>query len=280
MTILTRAGAITAVLALLAGLNAADARATPLETARAIRVQGCRGRPGTHAPLRNIGGLNEAALQMSHGAALPKAIAQSGYRDQQSAALHVSGDSRALQQAMANQLCEALVDPAFTDLGIAQRAPDAWLIVAVPFVAPSAANAAAADDEVLQRINAARAQPRRCGNKLLPAAAPLRPNAQLRAAAQAHARDMLDHNYFDHQGHDGSTPAQRVAATGYAYRIVGENLASGPATAAEAVAGWIASPGHCENLMDARFVESGVAFAVTSYGPARIYWVQEFGAQR
>lgn len=277
---MTRGGALAAVLALLAGLGAADVRATPLESARTIRIHGCLGRAGTHAPLRNVGGLNEAALAMSHGAALNKAIAQSGYRDQQSAALHVSGDPNALRQAMANQMCEALVDPAFTDLGIAQRGAEAWLIVAVPFNPPSAADATAADEELLQRINAARAQPRRCGNKPLSAAAPLRPNALLRAAAQAHARDMLDHNYFAHEGRDGSSPAQRVAETGYSYRIVGENLASGPETAAEAVEGWIASPGHCENLMDARFVESGVAFAASSHGPARIYWVQEFGTPR
>jgi uncharacterized protein YkwD len=87
---------------------------------------------------------------------------------------------------------------------------------------------------------------------------------------------MLVHNYFAHDGQDGSSPAQRVAATGYRYRIVGENIASGPENAAEAVAGWIASPEHCENLMDARFLESGVAYAASSSGPPRIYWVQEF----
>jgi len=102
----------------------------------------------------------------------------------------------------------------------------------------------------------------------------------LRAAAEAHAHDMLDHNYFAHQGHDGSNPAERVAATGYTYRNVGENIASGPESAAQAVEGWIASPDHCENLMDARFVDSGVAFAASSSGAPRIYWVQEFATAR
>jgi uncharacterized protein YkwD len=91
---------------------------------------------------------------------------------------------------------------------------------------------------------------------------------------------MLDHNYFAHQGHDGSNPAERVAATGYTYRIVGENIASGPESAAQAVEGWIASPDHCENLMDARFVDSGVAFAASTSGSPRIYWVQEFATPR
>jgi uncharacterized protein YkwD len=91
---------------------------------------------------------------------------------------------------------------------------------------------------------------------------------------------MLSHNYFAHEGYDGSTPAQRVAATGYRYQLVGENLASGPESAAEAVAGWLASPGHCENIMDARFSESGVAYAANNSGTPRVYWVQEFATPR
>jgi len=91
---------------------------------------------------------------------------------------------------------------------------------------------------------------------------------------------MLSHNYFAHEGYDASTPAQRVAATGYRYQLIGENIASGPQSAAEAVAGWLTSPGHCENIMDARFTESGVAYAANSSGTPRVYWVQEFAAPR
>jgi uncharacterized protein YkwD len=277
------ATALLATLALASQAPGASSYApygTPLELARHVRLQGCRGHPGTRAPLRSIGGLNEAALEMSHGASLKSAIAHAGYRDQQSAALHVNAEPAALQKAMANQMCDALVDVNFTDLGIAQRGRDTWMIIAVPFSAPTAASAEAATAEVLLRINAVRAQARRCGNKPLPPAGPLQLNARLRAAAEAHARDMLDHNYFAHAGRDGSNPAQRVAATGYRYRLVGENLASGPETATQAVEGWIASPEHCENLMDGRFTESGVAVAATTYGPPRIYWVQEFATPR
>jgi uncharacterized protein YkwD len=69
-----------------------------------------------------------------------------------------------------------------------------------------------------------------------------------------------------------------VAATGYRYRIVGENLAAGPETPQEAVRGWMASAGHCQNIMDDRFTELGVAFAATRSGQARIVWAQEFAA--
>ena len=269
---------LMSMVATTAPLSAAGS--TPLELVRNVRAQGCRSHPGTAAPLRYIGGLNEAALAVSQGMSLRTAVARAGYREEQSTSIHVSGDLSALQHVLANQLCDTVADPSFSDIGIAQRGRDIWMIFAVPFHPPSAANAGSVGTELLQRINVARAKPRRCGNRLFPAAQPLQPNTMLRAAAEAHARDMLDYNYFAHEGRDGSNPAQRVTAAGYAYRIVGENIASGPVTAAEAVEGWLQSPEHCENLMDTRFTDSGVAFAASGSGPPRIYWVQEFGTPR
>jgi uncharacterized protein YkwD len=253
---------------------------TPLDLARSVRTQGCHGHAGVRTPLRYIGGLNEAALSVAQGVSLKTAVARAGYREQQSTSIHVSGDPSALQRVLANQLCDTLVNPVFSDIGIAQRGHDTWMILAVLFNPPAAASAGPVGSELLQRINLARASSRRCGGKLFPAVAPLQPNTLLRTAAEAHARDMLEHHYFAHEGHDGSNPSQRVAGTGYAYRIIGENIASGPTTAAEAVAGWLESPDHCENLMDARFTDSGVAFAASTSGPPRVYWVQEFATPR
>jgi uncharacterized protein YkwD len=270
-----------AILSLLAVTTSFGAMGTtPLELTRAVRVQGCRGRPGTSAPLRYVGGLNEASLALSHGVPLKSAVAQAGYREQESTSVHVSGDSGALKDLLANQLCGIVVDPRFSDLGITQHGRDTWMIFAVPFRPPSTASSDSVGSELLARINSARAHSRRCGSKLFAAAPPLQANALLRTAAQEHAHDMLTHNYFAHEGHDGSNPAQRVAAAGYRYRIVGENIASGPENAADAVAGWIASPEHCENLMDVRFTDSGVAYAASSSGAPRIYWVQDFGRPR
>jgi uncharacterized protein YkwD len=262
------------------GSSLAAVASTPLDLARGVRAQGCRGHAGIRTPLRYVGGLSEAALSMAQGTSLQSAVARSGYREQESTSIHVSGDPPALQQVLSNQLCDTLLNPAFSDLGIAQRGRDIWMILAVPFNPPSAATTGPVITELLQRINQARAKSRRCGGKLFPAAPPLQSNDLLRAAAETHARDMLEHSYFAHDGHDGSNPAQRAAAEGYTYRLIGENIASGPTTAAEAVAGWLASPEHCENLMDARFTDSGVAFAASTHGPPRIYWVQEFGTPR
>ena len=45
-------------------------------------------------------------------------------------------------------------------------------------------------------------------------------------------------------------------------RLTGENIALGPESAEEVVAGWLASPGHCANIMDDRFQHIGVGLSV------------------
>ncbi len=264
-------------------LSCAAIGATPqdaLARMRALRLAGCQARAGTQAPIRISAALNAAADQWSRGAPLKSAIERTGYRQDQSAGLHVEGSTQALADALEQRLCSALTDPSMTDAGVLTRGEDIWIVLAAPFTAPAPAAAGNVAAEVLRLVNAARNQPQHCGRKLLPAAPPLRLNPVLSDAALAHAQDMLRFNYFDHAGHDGSSPAERVAATGYRYRITGENLASGPETPLEAVRGWMASPGHCQNIMDDRFTELGVAFAASRSGAPRILWVQEFAAPR
>ena len=61
-------------------------------------------------------------------------------------------------------------------------------------------------------------------------------------------------------------------------KLVGENIAYGPSSPDEVVRGWLDSVGHCENIMDPRFVEMGIAYAVghAPQGNAGrgLYWVQ------
>ncbi|MFI4868236.1 MAG: CAP domain-containing protein [Steroidobacterales bacterium] len=259
---------------------AANLASSAPSVARNLRSHGCGGHVGIATALRDNRSLNAAALQWSRGANLKAAVEQSGYREQQSAALHVSGDASAMQRALTGKLCAELSDPSFIDLGSFQRGHDTWIIIAAPFAPPARSDADAIARELLLRINLARAQPRRCGTRAFAAAPALQPSPLLRLAAAAHAQDMLSHDYFAHQGRDGSTPAQRVTTTGYRYQVVGENIASGPESAADAAAGWLASPAHCENIMDPRFRESGIAYAASGNGTPRIYWVQEFAAPR
>ena len=61
---------------------------------------------------------------------------------------------------------------------------------------------------------------------------------------------------------------------------VAENIAAGQQTAAEVVAGWLASPGHCANIMGPNFVHMGVSYVVNPKSRIGIYWAQVFGRPR
>ncbi|WP_225430044.1 CAP domain-containing protein [Deinococcus detaillensis] len=131
---------------------------------------------------------------------------------------------------------------------------------------------------VLQLTNAARSTARTCGSVSLPAVPALSISAQLTASAQGHASDMAALNYFSHTSQDGRTFDQRVSNASYLWSSVGENIAAGQPTPEAVVSGWLASPGHCTNLMNARFTQIGVGYAQGgSYGS---YWVQDFGRPR
>jgi uncharacterized protein YkwD len=132
---------------------------------------------------------------------------------------------------------------------------------------------------VVDLVIDARRKPRKCGSERFAAAPALKASGQLSDAATNHARDMARKKYFDHRGSDGSQPRDRVLRTGYKFKLTGENIALGPETAEEVVAGWLASPGHCANIMDPRFQNIGVGIA-TGRGRGQIYWVQTFGAPR
>ncbi|WP_163033862.1 CAP domain-containing protein, partial [Pseudomonas viridiflava] len=96
-------------------------------------------------------------------------------------------------------------------------------------------------------------------------------------AAQGHSQSMASENYFQHRGFDGDSPADRARAAGYSGRQIGENIAAGQSTPGKAMASWLASPGHCANLMNPMFTEVGVAYATgpqTDYG---VYWTMLFG---
>jgi uncharacterized protein YkwD len=89
---------------------------------------------------------------------------------------------------------------------------------------------------------------------------------------------MATHQYFDHRDHRGRLPMERTQEVGYFGSVIGENIAYGPSTPQEVVEGWLASPEHCQNMLDARFTEMGLAFAA-GHGERRpgLYWVQELG---
>jgi uncharacterized protein YkwD len=48
----------------------------------------------------------------------------------------------------------------------------------------------------------------------------------------------------------------------------------------EVVQGWLDSPGHCENIMDPRFVEMGLGYATSHDSKHALYWVQVLATPR
>lgn len=91
---------------------------------------------------------------------------------------------------------------------------------------------------------------------------PLSWNAQLDDAAQSYAGYLYATDQFSHTA-GNSTIGERVTATGYQWRKVGENLGQGYADEKAMIAGWEASPGHKANQNDPDFEEFGLGVSGT-----------------
>jgi len=135
---------------------------------------------------------------------------------------------------------------------------------------------------VLARINQVRASGADCGSDgVFGAAAPVAWNDKLTLAAEGHSQDMAAKNFFSHTSADGRTLADRVNATGYAWSSLGENIAAGYPSINAVMDGWIASPGHCANLMNAGFAEVGVVCVPGNAGDTySTYWTMDLGRPR
>ena len=109
---------------------------------------------------------------------------------------------------------------------------------------------------------------------------PLRLNAQLTQAAQGHAADMALNDFFSHTGSNGSSPWNRINATGYQFASAGENIAAGYSTPQAAMNGWMNSPGHRANILNCAFQDIGVGYYYRNPDPGQVtyrhYWVQVF----
>lgn len=124
-------------------------------------------------------------------------------------------------------------------------------------------------EAMVNSINDLRAQGCTCGGEKMPPVGPLKWNKALAIAAQNHSEDMAKASRLNHKGTDGSTAGDRIKRVGYNWRSYGENIAQGYDSAAAALQGWIASPGHCKNLMKEDFTEIGVA-------ENKRFWTQVF----
>jgi uncharacterized protein YkwD len=134
----------------------------------------------------------------------------------------------------------------------------------------------------MRLVNARRSAGASCGSRgAFAAAVPLAWNDALTQAGLRHSDDMVARNFFSHTGSDGTSAGTRATAAGYVWSSWGENIAAGQRSVADVVAGWMASDGHCANIMAPGFRDVGLACVSgntgTTYGT---YWTMVLGSAR
>lgn len=167
-----------------------------------------------------------------------------------------------------------------------------------PMPTPTVTPDAASDDEITQEIESMihifvnRERTERGLNELSV-------DPELGLIARKHSEDMAQNRYFSHDSPSGDGPDERAIESGYRcsggyYVGLGENIYQGwlyssvsygfggtqydwltpLEIATNAVTGWMDSPGHRKNILDASYVRSGVGVAVSVEG--EVLFTQNF----
>jgi uncharacterized protein YkwD len=97
----------------------------------------------------------------------------------------------------------------------------------------------------------------------------------LAAAAREHNQLMVRENVLSHQLPGEPSLEQRVAQAGAKYAMVAENVAIGP-NPEEIHDGWMHSPGHKRNILNAQLTAIGIA---VTRGTNGLFAVQDFSRQ-
>jgi uncharacterized protein YkwD len=262
-------GALWCLLACCIGLAAMPSRADVLFAVRVLREGGCGGTLPSAPQLHHNATLDRTAEEWAVGRLLNTAADMSGYHAESLAGLHVRGADEAMVQLLRKAGCSTLASQGMHEVGIYRRGFDAWVVLAA-----EKNKTTTGEESALQLVNRVRASGTKCGSELFGPAPPLVLSGALGGVAFGHANDMATNNYFEHDDLQGKSPSDRVRATGYQEKLVGENIAYGPKSVDDVVKGWLDSPGHCENIMDPRFVEMGIGYATSHDKKQGLYWVQ------
>jgi uncharacterized protein YkwD len=307
-----RTGLCGAVM-LAAGLAATGgASADALSAVQVLRAGGCGGAFPLAPPLRHDARLDRVATDWAAGAPLAMAAERYGFPSTAAGGVRVVGEEASLLELMRRSACPTLMERGLRDIGIYRVGREHWLVMisggsaqrgfttltprqppaaSVPSFSPPASGSSAREtpesgaapalvSRALKLVNDARARGTRCGAHDFAPAPPVTFSGTLAGVAFGHASDMAEHGYFEHEDLAGHSPADRVRAVGYREKLVGENIAYGPITVEEVVRAWLDSPDHCENIMDPRFAQMGIAFASGRTSRRGLYWVQVFAEPR
>jgi uncharacterized protein YkwD len=271
---------LSLLLSFFGALPIAAAPADTLSAVAVLRAGGCGGVLPAAQPIRHSLLLDRAAEQLAAGVSAELAAKRSGYQAQTAAGIHIKGPDSSTIQLLRRSACNTVSSRSLQDVGVYHRGLDTWLILASAYVAPPRSRTPVLAEQALRLVNDVRARGTRCGQRSFGPAPPMRLSETLASVALGHASDMAEHNYFEHVDQTGHSPADRVRAVGYREKLVGENIAYGPQSVEEVVQGWLDSPGHCENIMDPRFAEMGLAYAPGQAARRGLFWVQLLAAPR
>lgn len=233
-----------------------------------IRPRRARGAPLILAPIFALAALVTASTVDDSAAPGRNTTTGVGGTAAPAQALPVTGPAPVATPTPPAPVAEPLPAPQIGGEGLAGAVP-----APPPPAAPTSATTASAhrvdryEQQVIDLTNAERTS-RGCR--------PLVADPALTAAAQEHAENMARRGFFDHVDPSGTGPSDRVEDAGYNWQAVAENIAAGPRTPADVVAGWMNSPGHRANILDCDLDEIGVAYVNATGSPYGRYWVQDF----
>ncbi|NWD76115.1 CAP domain-containing protein [Pseudomonas gingeri] len=217
-------------------------------------------------PIDSPGDLQQALSAKAYPMVTVQAISLSGPRD-----------AAAAMKAVQESFCQVVLNPQFVDIGVNREGREWRIVLARPLLSARLGDWQAEGQKLLEQINSVRTQAHQCAGQAFAATTPLTWNAVLASAAESHSRNMANNNFFDHKDRDGLMPGDRAELAGYNGQLIGENIAAGQDTVRKVVDGWLASPGHCANLMNPRFRELGAAYVVDPKSDSGIYWTAMFG---
>jgi uncharacterized protein YkwD len=262
-------------------LAAGEDELVSLINARRAETRGCGGAreaaAGPLAPSPALARVDTAAV----GGDLGKALIAAGYRASTATTVVVGGvaDARDAARLVEQQHCDAVRNRRYAEIGVGRTGTTWRITLAAPLLAGDLGDWREAGDAVLRLVNDARRRGGVCGKQRFAATPPLTWNDRLAATALAHSSDMAQHDYFDHVDRRGTGVAARAREHGYRWRVIGENIAAGQGSAQQVVAGWLASPGHCANILSPDFGEMGTAYALNPKAAMEIYWTQVLGTR-
>jgi len=107
----------------------------------------------------------------------------------------------------------------------------------------------------------------------------LHANPRLNRSAQGWTNEMVRQGSFTH----GADFAARISAVGFVWSQAGENIATGFSTPSQVVSAWMASTGHCQNILSPAFADVGTGITdrpIAGFGSAGATWAQDFGLPR